>query len=58
MTKTSEGPAGMSIDTIASLFCSQRRIKKKRASPDLCGVWGRVSVASLTLACAMRGPQK
>jgi len=21
----------------------------------LCGVWGRVSVASLTLACAMRG---
>ncbi|XP_066370530.1 uncharacterized protein [Miscanthus floridulus] len=26
----------------------------KRA-PTLCGVWGRVSVASLTLACAMRG---
>jgi hypothetical protein len=23
MTKTSEGPAGMSIDTIASLFCNQ-----------------------------------
>jgi hypothetical protein len=27
MTKTSEGPAGMSIDTIASLFCSQIRIR-------------------------------
>ena len=24
-------------------------------APTLCGVWGRVSVASLTLACAMRG---
>ncbi|XP_066387930.1 uncharacterized protein [Miscanthus floridulus] len=24
-------------------------------APALCGVWGRVSVASLTLACAMRG---
>jgi len=23
-------------------------------APALCGVWGRVSVASLTLACAMR----
>ena len=33
---------------------------KKRAypvqrAPALSGVWGRVSVASLTLACAMRG---
>jgi len=32
--------------------------KKKRAypvqrAPALCGVWGRVLVASLTLACAM-----
>jgi hypothetical protein len=24
-------------------------------APALCGVWGRVSVASITLACAMRG---
>ena len=24
-------------------------------APALCGVWGRVLVASLTLACAMRG---
>jgi len=24
-------------------------------APALCGVWGRVSVASLTHACAMRG---
>ena len=34
--------------------------KKKRAypmqrAPALCGVWGRVLVASLILACAMRG---
>ena len=33
---------------------------KKRAypvqrAPALCGFWGRVLVASLTLACAMRG---
>jgi hypothetical protein len=27
MTKTSEGPAGMSIDTIASLFCSKIKIR-------------------------------
>lgn len=30
MTKTSEGPAGMSIDTIASLFCSQTIIRTKK----------------------------
>jgi len=24
-------------------------------APALCGVWGRVLVASLTLSCAMRG---
>ena len=35
-------------------------VKEERAylvqtAPALCGVWGRVSVASLTLACAMRG---
>ena len=27
MTRTSEGPAGMSIETIASLFCGQIRMR-------------------------------
>ena len=41
-------------------FTMSLRIREKRAypvqrAPALCGVWRRVSVASLTLACAMRG---
>ena len=32
-----------------------RRAYPVQRAPALCGVWGRVSVASLTLACAMRG---
>ena len=31
------------------------RVYPVQRAPALCGVWGRVSVASLTLACAMRG---
>ncbi|XP_066323051.1 protein argonaute 1C-like isoform X2 [Miscanthus floridulus] len=32
-----------------------RRAYPVQRAPALCGVWGRVSVASLTLVCAMRG---
>ena len=32
-----------------------KRAYPVQRAPALCGVWGRVSVASLTLACAIRG---
>ena len=38
----------------ATDVCSTKACLVQRA-PALCGVWGRVLVASLTLACAMRG---
>ena len=43
------------------LFCLKSNFYKKKGAypvqraPALCGVWGRVLVASLTLAYAMRG---
>jgi hypothetical protein len=32
MTRTSEGPAGMSIETIASLFCGQIRMRTTKTN--------------------------
>ena len=34
---------------------TDKRAYPVQRAPALCGVWGRVSMASLTLACAMRG---
>jgi len=36
-----------------SFFPLKKRAYPVQSAPALCGVWGRVSVASLTLACAM-----
>ncbi len=34
MTKTSEGPAGMSIEIMASLFCEEKLKKEKESDKD------------------------
>ena len=43
-----------SASSLLFLKLTERAYPVQRA-PALCGVWGRVSAASLTLACAMRG---
>ena len=48
MFKLEPSSTASSVETIKRAYPVQR-------TPALCGVWGRVSVASLTLACAMRG---
>ena len=45
---------GFTSELLAHLLLIKGAYPVQRA-PALCGVWGRVSVASLTLACAMRG---
>ena len=53
------GRMGDNIVPFEFLSISVKSLKKRaypvQRAPALCGVWGRVSVASLTLACAMRG---
>lgn len=51
ITKTSEGPAGMSIEIIASLFCRETgtkgKIKSRRGQcPQLCLIGSNLSTSS------------
>jgi len=40
---------------LSTVLADEERAYPVQRAPALCGVWGRVLVASLTLACAMRG---
>ncbi|GJN27385.1 hypothetical protein PR202_gb15405 [Eleusine coracana subsp. coracana] len=60
LTPTGRGFAGNIILGDIIVAVDGKPVKKKRPypvlrAPALCGVWGRVSAAGLTPACAMRG---
>ncbi|XP_066309084.1 ATP synthase subunit epsilon, mitochondrial isoform X2 [Miscanthus floridulus] len=51
----SEAASREKVHFSISKWADGKQEKPMQRAPALCGVWGRVLVASLTLACAMRG---